>query len=126
MGTSGLGRSSVSGRKRVPSPAPRTNACVMEGIALTIRHGGRTRLARQLLAMEELWLFSSTSDRRHRHPADLCRGFARDIFTNKKLLPVHLVPPGGANLYRAGALSPNEMQSLRADERATEKHGRGF
>src|SRR6267143_298483 len=99
MGTSGLGRSSVSGRKRVPSPAPRTKACVIAGIGLKIRHGRRNRLAWHLVAVEELW------------PISIVRA----------LLLAHR-----ANLYRAGALSQNEMQGLRAYERAPQDHRRRF
>src|SRR5437667_6224103 len=93
IGMSGLGKSSVSGPKRVPSPAPRTNACVMEGIGLTIQHGGTDSLARHVIAMEKFW----------------------------RLHSVHtLVLAYCANLYRAGALSPNEMQDLRIDDRAAQ------
>src|SRR6266849_10160464 len=41
MGTSGLGIWSISGRNRVPSPAPRTNACLINAMPKErVRHRG--------------------------------------------------------------------------------------
>src|ERR1700730_17513416 len=108
MGMSGLGRSSVSRRRRVPSPAPRTNACVIEGIALTIQHGGRNGLARQLVAMEKFRLVLLLR-------ADCWRGHfhfhSRSPLrfpSDQEFQSVYPVPFGRADLYGAGTLSPNE------------------
>ena len=71
IGMSGLGKSSVSGRKRVPSPAPRTNACVIEGIGLTIPHAGTNGLARHIIAVEESWRLHFVRTFLLAHRADL-------------------------------------------------------
>src|ERR1700676_1308191 len=106
MGTSGLGRSSVKGRKRVPSPAPRTNACVIGSIGLTIRHGRRNRLARQLVTVEKLRFVYSLLARGGSGRVHLRGRVAQWLVRNQKSQPIHLVPPGRADLYGARALSP--------------------
>src|SRR5215472_5649489 len=64
IGTRGLGNSSVSGRSLVPSPAPRTNACLIAAMALEIQHGRGNSLARKRFAMEELRVLSFPSSGR--------------------------------------------------------------
>src|ERR1019366_7614831 len=97
IGMSGFGKSYVSGRNRVPRPAPRTNACVIKAIALKIQHGRRDRLAGQFVAMEKSWRLHSM----------------------RALLLAHRT-----HLYRAGAFSPDERQELRTDDRAAQNHAR--
>src|SRR5262249_49226598 len=67
IGTSGFGNSSVSGRSLVPSPAPRTNACLISAIALKIPNGRGDDLARQRFAMEKFRVFPSPATDCDRH-----------------------------------------------------------
>src|SRR5262245_28190637 len=85
IGTSGLGSSSVNGRSRFPSPAPRTNACLISVIALKLQHGRGTGLAWQHIAMEELWLVRPPTFGRDRHRGDFRFAAAELVTGNPKV-----------------------------------------
>src|SRR5436190_20530181 len=105
-GTSGFGSSSVSGRSLVPSPAPRTNACLIRAMALQIPNGRGNGLARQRFAMEKLRLFRfPTFVRcRHRNVFHLCT--AEFASAAEGVWSVHVGDAWLAYLYRRQALSP--------------------
>src|SRR5262249_11961567 len=108
IGTSGFGKLSVKGRRRVPRPAPRTNACVIEAIALTIPHGRNNRLARHVVAMEKRRPISARGAPGCNRDRHFRRNATHRLRRIKEYQLVHLGPCPAADFYGALEVSPNE------------------